>query len=74
MRPGHLENVTGHHHQLKGAPKTPGRQLKSGALRENAQSVRKIVLGGKQTPFHGKTRTSVLPPHHHHHSSRNSIH
>jgi len=66
IRPGHLENTTGRHHQLKGAPKTPGRQLKSGVLRENAQSVHKIVLGGKQTPFRGKTRTSVLPLRHHH--------
>ena len=65
VRPGHLENAAGHHHQLKGAPKTPGRQLKSGALRENAQSVHKIVLGGKQTPFHGKTRTSALLARHH---------
>ena len=60
IRPGHFENATGHHHQLKGAPKTPGRQLKSGVLRENAQSVHKIGLGGKQTPFHGKARMSVF--------------
>ncbi|KAF9783692.1 hypothetical protein BJ322DRAFT_873988 [Thelephora terrestris] len=59
IRPGHLENATGHHHQLKGAPKTPGRQLKSAALRENAQSVHKIVLGGKQTPFQGKAQQST---------------
>lgn len=72
MRPGHLENATGHHHQLRGVPKTPGRQLKSGALRENAQSVHKIVLGGKQTPFHGKTRMSALPLSHIHHSSTSS--
>lgn len=72
IRPGHLENTTSHHHQLKGAPKTPGRQLKSGALRENAQSVHKIVLGGKQTPFRGKTRTSVLPLRRHHHATPSS--
>lgn len=66
IRPGHLENATGHHHQLRGAPKTPGIQLKSGALRENARSVHKTLLGGKQTPFHGKIRTSVLPLYHDH--------
>lgn len=67
IRPGHLENTTGHHHQLRGAPKTPGRQLKSGALRENAHTVQKVLLGGKQTPFHGKSRKFPLPFHHHHH-------
>ena len=65
LRPGHLENATGHHHQSRGAPKTPGRQLKSGTLRENAHSVHRTGLGGKQTPFRGKTRKSDLPLHHH---------
>lgn len=59
VRHGHSENATGRHHQLRGAPKTPGRQLKSGALRENAKSVHKVVLGGKQTPFRGKPQQSA---------------